>query len=103
MSIVLLEPSDASQSRQSSRQFIAVEDTEISHSQGKLPPRPRSVVKHQAIDGQQTVYKIKAIVAIYIKYIRALCVARYFKLLSVHKYARVCNYVCTYVSMYAVV
>lgn len=46
--VVLLEAADASQSGQGPRQLVPVQDAEVRHPQGQLPPGARPVVEHQA-------------------------------------------------------
>ena len=46
MSVILLETSHPCQTGEGTRELIAMEHTKVSHPQGQLPPRPRSVVKH---------------------------------------------------------
>ena len=50
MSIILLETPHSREPRESTRQLIAMEHTKVSHPQRQLPPRPRSVVKHETVE-----------------------------------------------------
>lgn len=47
VSIVLAEPSDTSQTSQCSRELITMERSKVSPSQGKLPPRANTLLKHE--------------------------------------------------------
>ena len=51
VSIVLLEPTHAGQSSQSTRQLIAVQRSKIGQAQRQLSPRSDTVVEYQAVAG----------------------------------------------------
>mmetsp|Transcript_3789 Transcript_3789/g.6313 ORF Transcript_3789/g.6313 Transcript_3789/m.6313 type:complete len:309 (-) Transcript_3789:797-1723(-) len=51
MSIVLLEATDAGQTREGTGQFVAVQDTKVSKPNGQIAPRANRVGKHEAMTG----------------------------------------------------
>lgn len=57
MGVVLDEPPDSSQTRQTSARLVSVQDTKLGHSEGKLLVGSVSRVKDEAVAG--TVHRLK--------------------------------------------
>jgi len=55
--IVLLEPADSCQTRQSARQLVAMQNTKVGKADWQLSPRPRPMIKHQTGQCMTTNYQ----------------------------------------------